>query len=85
MAAERATVEQRAAPLVSRIERVAKATWAVPSQTAPTFHVVAVVDGAWHCDCPGYEWRRQCSHIEAARLWVQQAQARHPRRQVALT
>lgn len=86
MATERSVpVEQRAAPLVGRIERVAPRVWAVPSQTEPGFHVVAIVAGAWCCDCPGHEYRRQCAHVEAAKLWIQKAQARQPRKEVALT
>ncbi len=85
MAAEPATLEQRAAPLVARIERVAPRVWAVPSQTAPGFHVVVVVGGQWFCDCAGHTYRGRCAHVEAARLWVQKAQARPPRKEVALT
>ena len=40
--------------------------------------------GHWQCDCRGFEWRQSCAHVEAVRAWVQRAQARQPRKQVAL-
>jgi hypothetical protein len=38
--------------LAERVERVASATWLVPSQSGPSgIHAVALIDGYLRCDC----------------------------------
>jgi len=44
-------------------------TFDIPSKSDPnkTYQVTQHIDGTWECECKGYEFRRNCSHIEKAK------------------
>jgi hypothetical protein len=55
--------------LAERVERVASATWLVPSQSDPSgAHAVALIDGHLRCDCFASLAGHPCAHAAAVCL-----------------
>jgi hypothetical protein len=55
--------------LAERIERVAAATWLVPSQSDPDgVHAVALIDGHLRCDCLASLAGHVCAHAAGVAL-----------------
>jgi hypothetical protein len=70
--------------LAERAERVASATWLVPSQSDPGgVHAVALIDGYLRCDCFASLAGHPCAHRAAVCLLllagpVREAQGQEP-------
>jgi len=55
--------------LAERMERVASATWLVPSQSEPGgVHAVTLIDGRLRCDCVASLAGHPCAHRAAVCL-----------------
>ena len=50
-------------------EQVSSKTFHIPSNSDATqsYEVIHHIDGSWSCSCKGFQFRKNCSHIEKAK------------------
>jgi len=54
---------------MSEPKRLSTRVFNIPSGKDPnkTYKVFQYTDGSWECECPGFQYRKSCSHIEKAK------------------
>jgi hypothetical protein len=68
--------------LADRVERVASATWLVPSQSDPSgVHAVALIEGHLRCDCFAALAGHVCAHAASVALTMLAGPVRAAREQ----